>query len=66
MHISFTLKNGFAKERHVFRERAREWSTMYHEIIDSEQAGYSLKVRGSEFLLEDTKPLGKISLVYYL
>jgi hypothetical protein len=31
-----------------------------------EKKSYSLKVRDSEFLLEDTKPLGKISLVYYL
>jgi hypothetical protein len=32
----------------------------------AEKDGYSLKVRGSEFLLEDTKPLGKICLVYDL
>lgn len=32
----------------------------------AEQASCSLKVRGSEFLLEDNMPLGKISLIDYL
>ncbi|PJN50395.1 hypothetical protein PAEVO_54390 [Paenibacillus sp. GM2FR] len=66
MHKSSTLEMELRKKDMFFAKELGNGGRCTLKYSSVEKDSYSLKVRGSEFLLEDTKPLGKISLVYDL